>query len=84
MVFQDPFSDEEPLGDEAPASWRPPVRCPQCHGMNTRFMTLQYEMSVYECDECGVENRKESGAVVDCLLRKSTDPRAFGHIRFND
>ena len=59
MTRQESFGEEEPLDEEASASWRPPVHCPQCHGIQTRFLSLQYEMSVYECDECGVQFETE-------------------------
>ena len=46
--------DDSPLQEE-PEPWRPPARCPECHGSQTRFITLNYEMSVYECEVCGVQ-----------------------------
>ncbi len=59
MLLQESFGDEEPLGEQEPESWRPPVRCPQCHGIQTRFLTLHYEMSVYECEVCGIQFEAE-------------------------
>lgn len=44
-----------------PGGWRPPMRCPQCHQMETHFVTLRYEMSVYECELCGMEFEVEEG-----------------------
>ena len=55
MVFPDAFEEDEPLGDPEAESWRPPARCPQCLGNQTRFITLHYEMSVYECEVCGIQ-----------------------------
>lgn len=40
---------------EEPQGWRPPVACPQCGRTETRFVTLNYEMSVYVCEGCGVQ-----------------------------
>ena len=51
--------DEEPLRDQGSEPWRPPARCPQCHGIQTRFITLNYEMSVYECELCGIQFETE-------------------------
>lgn len=42
-------------GPVMPEPWRPPVRCPQCNGVQTRFLTLRYEVSVYECETCGLQ-----------------------------
>ena len=52
--------DDEPLdndasGEETSETWHPPVRCPQCAGLNTRFVSMQYEASMYACELCGVE-----------------------------
>lgn len=58
MASQDPFDDESSDAQEPepePEPWRPPARCPECHGSQTRFITLNYEMSVYECEVCGVQ-----------------------------
>jgi hypothetical protein len=43
---------ENPL--EEPERWRPPAACPQCRQTRTRFVELHYEMSVYECELCGI------------------------------
>lgn len=61
-VVQDPFDDDEPVGEPEPKPWRPPVRCPACHGNQTRLATMHYEMSVYECDECGAQFEIEEEA----------------------
>ena len=56
MASQDPLDDESSDAQEPePEPWRPPARCPECHGSQTRFITLNYEMSVYECEVCGVQ-----------------------------
>ena len=55
MSIQDVFDDAEPAHEAEPEPWRPPVRCPQCHGLQTRFLTLNYEMSVYACEVCNVK-----------------------------
>jgi len=47
--------DDEPQFDAEPEPWRPPARCPSCGGVQTQFMALQHEMSVYECQNCGTE-----------------------------
>jgi hypothetical protein len=53
QVADEDFDHEEfPQGDE-PAAWRPPVQCPRCQQSQTRFITLNYEISVYECELCG-------------------------------
>jgi hypothetical protein len=58
MSVPDFFDEEdEPVpewGEEA-ETWRPPARCPQCMSAQTRFLTMNYEMSVYECDVCGIQ-----------------------------
>lgn len=59
MDVQDTFSEDEPAGEPEPAPWRPPARCPQCLGSQTRFITMESEMSVYECDVCGVQFETE-------------------------
>ena len=61
MHSQDAF-DEEPLHEQEPESWRPPAECPQCHGTQTRLMTLRYEMSIYECEACGIQFETEEEA----------------------
>ena len=38
-----------------PEPWRPPVACPQCSRTRTRFVTLHYELAVYECELCEIE-----------------------------
>ena len=40
-------------------SWQPPARCPQCRGAQTRFIRMEYEASVYECEVCGVQFEAE-------------------------
>lgn len=48
--------DTEDLPPEGePQPWRPPVACPQCGQTLTRFITLRYERSVYECELCHVQ-----------------------------
>ncbi len=59
MTADDVFDDDEPVHDAEPEPWRPPVRCPQCHGDQTRFLTLHHEMSVYQCEVCGVKFETE-------------------------
>jgi len=46
--------DDEPVVGE-PERWRPPVRCPDCGKIETRFVTMRYERSIYECEICGVQ-----------------------------
>ena len=43
---------EEGLGQEEPEPWRPPVACPNCGLTQTRFVTMRYEVLVYECEIC--------------------------------
>ena len=55
---------ENSFGDEAPPSaepepWRPPVGCPRCHDTRTRLIGMHYEMSVYECELCGLRFEME-------------------------
>ena len=52
MPSEDVFGDNEPVHDQEPEPWRAPVRCPKCNSDQTRFRTLQYEMSIYECELC--------------------------------
>ena len=59
MAFQDVFDEGEPVYGSEPEPWQPPPRCPQCHGNQTRFMTLNYEVSVYACDMCGIQFETE-------------------------
>ena len=47
--------EEEPVPQEEPEPWRAPAVCPQCHGTETRFVELRYEMSVYVCERCACE-----------------------------
>ena len=49
------FFGEGELPPDEPASWRPPVPCPQCRQTHTRFITLQHEMSVHECEWCRIQ-----------------------------
>jgi hypothetical protein len=58
MASDAPF-EEESVPEGAPEPWRPPVRCPGCRGLQTRFVTMNYEMSVYECESCGLEFEHE-------------------------
>ena len=51
---KNPF-DDVPGPEEESAVWRPPARCPECRGNQTRFIGMNYEMSVYECAVCGTE-----------------------------
>ena len=61
MNLQDAF-EAEGGPEREPEAWRAPVRCPECHGIETRFVTMNYEMSVYECDLCGAEFEVEDDA----------------------
>ncbi len=54
MMADDFFEEGERPPDE-PASWRPPVACPQCSQTRTRLVTLRHEMSVYTCELCRIE-----------------------------
>jgi len=57
-MMREDFSDEDEESvpeQEEPEAWRPPARCPHCLGNQTRFLTLNYEMSVYECELCGIQ-----------------------------
>ncbi len=54
MMGEDFFREGE-LPPEEPPSWHPPVPCPQCQHTKTRFVTLQYERSVYECEACRIQ-----------------------------
>lgn len=60
-MMQDVFGDDEPVHEHEPEPWRSPVRCPQCSREDTRFVTLQHEMSVYECTICGTQFEIEEG-----------------------
>jgi transposase-like protein len=33
--------------------WHQEVVCPKCGGSDTHFIEPHYEMSVYECNDCG-------------------------------
>jgi len=56
MWLQEAFDEaDEPIPQGEPEPWRPPVSCPKCQSTETRFLSLQYEMSVYVCEICGVE-----------------------------
>ena len=57
--MQDVFGEEEPAFEAEPESWRPPARCPQCRTAQTRFIRMEYEASVYECDICGIQFEAE-------------------------
>jgi hypothetical protein len=60
LTFQERTEDDPWPEDEA--GWRPPARCPDCHGLQTRFVRMEEEMSVYACESCGVEFEiEESG-----------------------
>lgn len=54
-MTQGGFLEEEGFFSEEPEPWRPPVRCPQCNGVQTRFLAMRYEVSVYECEACGLQ-----------------------------
>ena len=54
-MIDDVFGDDEPVHGREPEPWRPPVHCRRCDSDQTRFVTLRYEMSVYECEICGAE-----------------------------
>lgn len=49
----------EPSFEAEPEPWRPPARCPQCRTTQTRFIRMEYEASVYECEVCGMEFEAE-------------------------
>jgi len=59
MEFQDDFGEDEPAYAPDAEPWRLPARCPHCLGNQTRFISLSYEMSVYECDVCGIQFEAE-------------------------
>ncbi len=61
MELQGEFEEEHGPHQE-PEPWRAPMRCPECHGIQTRFVTMNYEMSVYECELCGAEFEVEDDA----------------------
>ena len=44
-----------------PERWKPPAQCPECSGTETRFITLRYEMSVYECLTCRLQFEVDEG-----------------------
>lgn len=52
MTLEDVFGDDEPIHDQEPEPWRPAVRCPKCDSDQTRFLSLQHEMSIYTCELC--------------------------------
>ena len=54
-MMEEDFFEEGDLPPDEPAEWRPPTACPQCHQTRTRFITLQQEMSVYECELCRIQ-----------------------------
>jgi len=59
MGLEDPEEEwEEDDGgavpEAGPQGWRPPVVCPRCGGYECRMVTMEYEVSVYECVLCGV------------------------------
>jgi len=41
------------------AEWHPAVVCPNCGSDNTRFVEPHYEVSVYECLDCGLKFEAE-------------------------
>lgn len=59
MEREEPPFDDEPVPEEKSAVWRPPARCPECRANQTRFVGMNYEMSVYECDVCGTKFEAE-------------------------
>ena len=60
MGLQEIFGEGEPAYEPEPEPWRPPARCPQCLGNQTRFLTVSDEMAVYECDVCGIQFETEA------------------------
>jgi len=54
-VILEDGSDESELPLEEPESWRPPVACPQCRQTDTRFVSMRYEVLVYECALCEIQ-----------------------------
>lgn len=59
MRGDDDRVDDEPGPEEESGVWRPPARCPECRGNQTRFVGMNYEMSVYECEVCGTKFEAE-------------------------
>ena len=49
------FFEEGELPPDEPATWRPPVACPQCRQTHTRLVSLHHEMSLYACELCQLE-----------------------------
>ncbi len=59
-----PASDhlqDDPLFEAGAESegWRAPARCPECQGVQTRFVRMEHEFSVYACESCGIEFEQE-------------------------
>lgn len=59
LTFQERSGDEPRPEEET--GWRPPARCPDCQSLQTRFIRMEHEMSVYACEICGVEFEVEEG-----------------------
>jgi hypothetical protein len=59
-MADDPTFEDEPVPEEEPETWRPPVPCPQCGQTQTRFVTYHYEVAVYECDLCRAQFEAET------------------------
>ena len=55
MTAPTPFDEGEPQFEPEPEPWRPPVACPRCQSQETRFLTMNYERSIYACQACGNE-----------------------------
>jgi hypothetical protein len=40
MMPDDELLDDDASGEDASEAWHPPMRCPQCAGLNTRFVSM--------------------------------------------
>lgn len=58
-MMPDVFDEDEPASGEEPERWRPPAKCPQCGATQTRFIRMEQEASVHECDICGLQFEAE-------------------------
>ena len=58
-MMPDVFDEDEPVPGEEPEPWRSPARCPHCRTTQTRFIRMEHEASIYECDLCGVQFEAE-------------------------
>ena len=53
------FEEGEPSFEAEPEPWQAPARCPGCRTAQTRFIRMEHEASVYECQLCGIEFEAE-------------------------